>query len=243
MGRFYVGSDQIINGKITVTGDEHRHLYKVLRTLKGDTIVVFDDTGSEYICVIEDIGSRSALLEIKEKKDKVTGSGANITLYQAIPKGDKMDYVIQKSVELGVCKICPVITKRVVSKIDAANSEKRLQRWNRISKEASKQSERSKIVTVADIMDFNKAIDQAAESSYCIFPYEKEEKTRICEDDIRSNSYLSVFIGPEGGFDDAEVEYSRKKGIIPVTLGSRILRTETAPLAVLSILMYIKGEI
>ena len=243
MHRFYIEEQMINNGQIYISGEEYHHLARVLRASAGDEIVVFDDTGMQYFCRINEIGSRSAVLDINDIKKKENDSGIDITLYQAVPKSDKMELVIQKSVELGVSKICPVRTKRVIADIDTAKAVKRIERWNRISKEASKQSQRTKLVQVTDILDFKDAVDEGIRSTYCIFPYEKEEKNRMIAQDIKANSSFSVFIGPEGGFDEDEVLYASQMGIVPVTLGKRILRTETAPLTVLSILLYIKGEI
>jgi 16S rRNA (uracil1498-N3)-methyltransferase len=189
------------------------------------------------------IDNREARLQVTGQSPGTAEPAIWTALYQAIPKGDKMEMVIQKAVELGVKEIFPVNTIRCITKLEGKRLIERVSRWNRIAKEAAKQCQRSYIPVVHDPIGFQDAVDRAVSSSFCIFPYENAVETGMKDLDITGKERFSIFIGPEGGFDDTEAAYVCSKGVVPVTLGKRILRTETAPVVAIALLMYIMGEI
>ena len=242
MQTLHVNPENIKGTEIEITGDDHGHLIRALRKKPGDRLTVSCE-GTGFCCEVGKVGDDSAILKIICDHAVSGEPGIKICLYQAIPKGDKMDMIIQKAVELGVGAIYPIETKRVVVKLDQGKRKAKAERWSRIAKESAQQCGRSVVPEIHDIIGFDDAVNIAAGSSFCIFPYELEHERHIKDLDIEDETVFSVFIGPEGGFDDAEVKTVVSRGITPVSLGTRILRTETATLAVLSILMHIKGEI
>ena len=243
MHRFFTDASCIDNGIVNITGDDVGHITKVLRLREGDEISVCNKAGMDYTCAIESISKETVTAKILCQSPSKTESNINITLYQGIAKGDKMDYIIQKGVELGVNKFVPVVTKRTVVKI--SDGAKKTSRWQKIATEASKQSVRGIIPVVSEPMDFNdivKTISQAG-NALNIMAYENESNIKL--KNIIKNSKctnVNIIIGPEGGFDEAEAELARANGINTVTLGPRILRTETAPVAVCSAIMYELGD-
>lgn len=246
MARFYVNKDGINDNIITISGNDVSHIKNVLRLVPGEEIDVCDGISTDYTAVIETIGNNTVTSKIIAKRINLNESPVIIYLFQGLPKSDKMDLIIQKCTELGVSKIFPVITNRTVVKINSAtDEEKKIERWQRISLEASKQSCRGLVPTVENILGFEKAIRKAAEiSDISILAYENEENGKLKE--LLKNSKartISIFIGPEGGFEENEVKAAVNLGIMPVKLGPRILRTETAGLAVLSAVMYELGDI
>lgn len=246
MARFYVGKESIKDEIITIRGNDVSHIKNVLRLTPGEEIVVCDSDSTDYTSVIETIDNYEVTARITAERKNINESPVNIYLFQGLPKSDKMDLIIQKCTELGVSKIFPVITDRTVIKINSPSDEKKkLERWRRISLEASKQSCRGLIPTVENIIGFENSILIAAKiSDLSILAYENEENRKLKE--LLKNSKartISIFIGPEGGFEKDEVKAAEKMGIIPVKLGPRILRTETAGLAMLSAVMYELGDI
>jgi len=226
-----------------LAGDEYRHLANVLRIKAGEDVIVFDDEGMEYFSTVLRFENSTAKLQVTAQKPGEAEPGIWIALYQALPKGDKMETVIQKAVELGVKEIFPVNALRCITKLEGRKEIDRVARWNRIAKEAAKQCGRSYIPVVHRPVGFREAIDKAADSSFCIFPYENAVGKGMRDLPLEGEKRFSIFIGPEGGFDDKEAAYVCSKGITPVTLGRRILRTETAPIVAIALLMHIKGEI
>ncbi len=242
MHRFFTDAGNIYDDKITITGDDVNHITKVLRLKQGDTVCVCDKAGTDYTCLIDAIEKDEVATRIISAEPSKTESNINITLYQGVAKGDKMDYIIQKCVELGVKRFVPVITKRTVVKI--ADGAKKTLRWQKISYEASKQSMRGIIPEICMPINLSDAIDaiSAEKNSLSIIAYENE-KERTLKSVLKNNNFLdiNIIIGPEGGFDETEVVKAERAGILPVTLGARILRTETAPVAVSSAIMYELG--
>jgi 16S rRNA (uracil1498-N3)-methyltransferase len=181
------------------------------------------------------------LVDICDVVSNAAELSTKITLFQGVPKSDKLDFIIQKAVELGVAEIVPVYTERTVVKLDEKKEKKKLERYNMISMSAAKQSGRGVIPTVKDYMSFKQALEYAKSFDMNIIPYEDakgiEESRRVISE-IKGKKKLGVFIGPEGGFATKEVEFAKSIGARVVTLGNRILRTETAGLAVLSIIMF-----
>lgn len=247
MSRFFVSKSDIdtINGKISITGDDVKHIKNVLRMSPGESIVVCDGEGIDYAARLVSVEKDIVTAAIDETLKNIAEPDVYITLFQGIPKSDKMDFIIQKSVELGVSRIVPVITERTVVRFDnQKDMENKRVRWQRICMEAAKQCSRGRIPEVALPVRFQEAVKLAAAAGAGIIPYEKETAKGIKSflKDNNNSGNISVFIGPEGGFSEKEAEYAAGAGIQPVTLGPRILRTETAGMAVISIIMYEIGD-
>ncbi len=242
MHRFFVPAENVGNGEIRVTGDDINHIKNVLRMTAGEKVVVSCGQGTDYYCIIEDIQETGVSLRIQEEKPAVTELPVRIVLFQALPKVDKMELVIQKAVELGASEVVPVRSRRCVVKLDAHREAKKLARWRAIAESAAKQSGRGILPQIHDSMDFGKALEYAQELDSVLIPYELcdaiDESQHIVQRAVRQNS-IGIFIGPEGGFERSEVEAAVRSGAQPVSLGKRILRTETAGLAVLSVLMFL----
>ncbi len=240
MHRFFVNPDQIEEYRITIVGNDVNHIKNVLRMHKNDEIIICDGHGSNYYCIIKDIESDNIVADVKSKEISETELKGKIYLFQGLPKQGKMELIIQKAVELGVHEIIPVVTSRSVVKIKKQNAAKKLARWNKISESAAKQSGRGIMPIVNDIMDYDEALVYAQKMDTTIVPYENadninETKALVSSLDMKS---IGVFIGPEGGFSLDEVDKAKQQGANIITLGKRILRTETAGLAILSLLMF-----
>jgi 16S rRNA (uracil1498-N3)-methyltransferase len=241
MPRFYVENTSGFEKCIEITGEDVNHIKNVLRMNVGDEITIGDGNGRDYICHISDIGNDSVLADISDVIANAAELATKITLFQGVPKGDKMELIIQKAVELGVYEIVPVYTERTVVKLDSKKEKKKLERYNMISLSAAKQSGRGVIPTVKEYMSFKQALEYAQTLDMNIIPYEDAkgiEESRRTISEIKGKKSLGIFIGPEGGFATSEVELASSIGARVVTLGNRILRTETAGLAVLSIIMF-----
>ncbi len=244
MRRFFTDSSQIdtIRHQIPLRGEDVNHIKNVLRMKEGDEIWVSDGQSKEYCCVIESFKEQEVLLHILYAQEPSCELPSSLVLFQALPKSDKMDPIIQKSVELGVSRIVPVMTRRCVVKLTGSRAEKRVERYRQIAREAAGQCRRMKIPEVDPVTDFSQALEIARELDLCLIPYELAqgmEKTREILFGIRPGQSVGIFIGPEGGFEEQEVEQARQAGAVPLTLGRRILRTETAGPAVLAILMFL----
>ena len=240
MHRFFVLPGQINNGCITITGDDLWHLSKVLRLREGDAITVCDSQGTDYDCKISKISKTEAIAAILGSCPNNSEPPINVTIYQGLPKSDKMDYIVQKCVELGAVKVVPVITKRAVAIPHDEN--KKISRWQKIASEAAKQCGRGILPEVCRCVTFEQAIEAISQNDALnIIPYENEKCSKL-RDALTSKNNINILIGPEGGFDESEIEVAMSKNIKPVTLGPRILRTETAPLAVLAAVMYELGD-
>ena len=243
MPRFYVDKSICINAdkSIAITGDDVNHIKNVLRLKVGEEITVSDGEGTDYMCRIGGIEKDMVTADIEDIVKNASELSCRITLFQGMPKSDKLEFIIQKAVELGVYEIVPVMTKRTVVKIDEKKSAKKLERYNAIAKSAAEQSGRGIIPTVKDFMSFKEALSYAKSLDMNIIPYEEAFGIGYSREVIKSINYkksLGIFIGPEGGFAKEEVEAAEAIGAKCITLGNRILRTETAGLAVLSIIMF-----
>ena len=241
MQNFFVYDWQVQGDMVTVEGTDVNHIVNVLRMKVGEEVSVHDDVNRKYLCRIAELQEDKVCLSILEQQTSDTELPCRIYLFQGLPKGDKMEWIIQKGVELGAYAIVPVATKRAVVKLDEKKAQKKVARWNSIAESAAKQSGRGMIPEVLPVMKFAEALQFAEDLDLNLIPYEKAEgiadtKQRIAE--IRPGQSIGIFIGPEGGFEEAEVEMAKEKRAIPVTLGRRILRTETAGMTMLSILMY-----
>lgn len=238
MPKFFVSQNQINQKSIEIIGDDAKHISTVLRAKIGDKITICDKNGLDYECSILQIDKKSVTAEIDEIHKNENEPKIKITLFQSIPKLDKMETVIQKCVEIGVDRIVPVISEHTVVKIND-KAEKKLERFRKIAEAAAKQCGRGKIPEVCEITNFKSAVDMAAKLDNAFIPYEKEKNRTIKSfiKEIKSKE-VGIFIGPEGGFSDDEIKLCAENGIKSVTLGKRILRTETAGLVTSVILLY-----
>ena len=246
MRRVFVPPEQVGEESIVVRGDDVKHMRDVLRMGVGDSVTVTCGRGMDYRCEIRSVGEDEIGLSIEEAVPDVAELPVRISLYQALPKGDKLELVIQKAVELGVSEVIPMRSYRSVVRLDDAKAAKKLPRWQRIAEEAAKQSGRGIVPEILPVMDFQDAVKRAADCDRVLIPYE------LCEDyatihrlreGLRENvSSIAVFIGSEGGFERSEVEAVLSAGGEEISLGHRILRTETAAIAVLAHLMLLIEE-
>ncbi|WDV44549.1 16S rRNA (uracil(1498)-N(3))-methyltransferase [Clostridiaceae bacterium M8S5] len=239
MNRFFI-EDSFVDNRVTIKGDDVKHIKNVLRLSIGDQISLCDGNDNEYIAEIKAINNKDVMCEMLSKCDIKRESNIKITLYQALTKGQKMDLIIQKAVELGVNEICPVQTKRCVSVIkDISKENKKVNRWNKIAYEAAKQSKRGIIPSVKNILTFKELLEDMEKLDEIIVPYECEQKNSIKNllKTVDAKS-IGIVIGPEGGFEEEEINMLREKQASIVTLGNRILRTETAGLATIAVIMY-----
>lgn len=240
MHRFFITKDNVFKGGITVTGEDVQHIKKVLRLQPGDKIILCDGEGNDYYTSIESMdkhGIRTVILDTEASKGE---PDIDVVLYQGIPKSTKMDLIIQKCTELGIKRVVPVSTARTVVKLESEKDErKKVERWTKIAEEAAKQSGRGIIPIVEMPMSFKEALKDAESLDKAVIPYELEGslsiRTALGKD---KGGSIGFFVGPEGGFEAHEIEKAQAAGVLPVTLGKRILRTETAGVAVLACIMY-----
>ena len=239
MPRFF--TETINETKGTISGDDAKHIAKVLRMHVGEKLVACDCQGFDYDCVIDSLTDKEVELSVERKYPSETEPSVRVTLYQAMPKSDKMELIIQKAVELGVSAIVPVQTKRCVSRPDAKSMAKKLERYNRIALEAAKQCGRGRIPQVLPMLDFTEAIKAMKEDQRAFLFYENSTSSfrKELEQGVSS---VSIMVGAEGGFEEEEVQKALDLDIASLSLGKRILRCETAPLAALSIIMYETGN-
>ena len=241
MHHFFVTPDQVDEKNIYIEGSDVNHMRNVLRMKTGGQVEVSDGNNLKYLCKIVDYETDRAVLKILERRKADTELLSKLYLFQGLPKSDKMELIVQKAVELGAYEIVPVATKRCVVKLDAKKAEKKVERWNSIAESAAKQAGRSMIPEVSEVMSYQAALRMAKELDVVLIPYELAEgmeETKAVIKAMKSGQSVGIFIGPEGGFEQEEVEEAVMQGAKPVTLGRRILRTETAGMAMLSILMF-----
>lgn len=245
MHKFFTESNNIDTLQARITGDDVKHIYKVLRLSEGEKVVINNCEGTEYLGKIAYIAKTEVLVDIIEKLNINNESKVRIHLYQGLPKGQKMDLIVQKGTELGIFKFIPTITSRVDVKLKG--EFKKLDRLNRIALEASKQSKRSIIPKVEEVVDFKEAMDELKNMDLVLVPYENAEnfgiKTlmRKLENenyDLDSIKNIGVVIGPEGGFEEEEINSLKEQGAYIITLGNRILRTETAGFTATALIQY-----
>ncbi len=243
MQRFFVEAHQINENDhcIRMIGSDVNHLKNVLRMKCGEEVWISDGEEKEFHCKIARFEEGEVRLDIIETMKSEYELTNKIYLFQGLPKGDKMELIIQKAVELGVYQVIPVEMKRCVVKLDAKKTDKKIMRWQQISESAAKQSKRMLIPEIHSVMSYKEALAMASELDMTVVPYELAKgmkETREILSGIKKGQSVGVFIGPEGGFEEAEIEAAMQSGAKPITLGRRILRTETAGLAILSVLMF-----
>ncbi len=239
MPKFFI--DYIPEERAVITGDDAKHIARSLRMKPGESLVLCDSIGTDYNCVIESVEDGGVAVRVTDFCRSVAEPSAKVTVYQGLPKSDKMDSIVQKTVETGAVRIVPVMTARCVSRPDEKSAVKKTARWQKIAEEAAKQSGRGVIPQVSALMDFGDAVKEAAQSGEIILFFEGGGKS-ILELVSRETGNLSVFIGPEGGFEQTEVDLALQHGGKIGTLGPRILRTETAPIAALAAIMLATGN-
>ena len=242
MHRFFVEEPAMGEDSITITGGDVNHIKNVLRMSVGDKICVINgQNNKEYYCEITAVGNDAVDTRICEIRESDQELGNEIVLFQGLPKSDKMELIIQKAVDLGVHTIVPVSTDRTVVKLDAKKEANKRKRWMSISESAAKQSGRLRIPEVTPVVSYREALEMAKKMDVRLIPYELAEgmeKTRELMSSIQPGQSVAVFIGPEGGFESSEIEKAMEIGAWPITLGKRILRTETAGLVTLAMLVY-----
>lgn len=240
---FYVEHSQIAKDSITITGPDVNHIKNVLRMEPGERVVLCDGQGVDYYCTLASLEEKQVVAKIEEMNASQSELPAKIFLFQGIPKKDKMELIIQKTVELGIFQIIPVAARRCVAKMeDKKKEEKKRERWQSIAQSAAKQSGRGIIPKIGTAMNFQEAVAFARELEETIIPYEQAkgmEYTWETMEKACGGKSIGIFIGPEGGFDPCEIQIAREAGFHVVTLGERILRTETAGFTILSVLMLI----
>ena len=239
MPRFYVEGCQDAQTGITIMGEDVNHIKNVLRLTIGDTITVCDGAGKEYECEIAEISKEQVYANIVDINQNAAELPCNITLFQGMPKSDKMEFIIQKAVELGAAGIVPVMMKRTVVKLEDKKKDKKRERYQMIAESAAKQSGRGIIPQITPIITYKKALEEMKKLDSCIILYEEQGGKRFDEVNLDGRKSIGLVIGSEGGFDKEEVQAAVEAGAEPVWLGKRILRCETAPITAMSILMFL----
>ena len=242
MYQFFVEPHQIQGNRIVIEGRDVNHIKNVLRMKPGEELAVSNGVdGKEYRCGIAALEEDRILCELRFIKEDGVELSSQVYLFQGLPKADKMEMIIQKCVELGVHAVVPVATKRCVVKLDDKKSKSKISRWQGIAEAAAKQSKRRIVPEVMDVMSFKQALQYVKDFEVKVIPYELAEdmtKTKALIGALQPGQKIAVFIGPEGGFEESEITEALESGVVPITLGKRILRTETAGLTIMSWIMY-----
>ena len=241
MHHFFVTPQQISGDKIRIEGGDVNHMKNVLRMKLHEKAEISDGESRTYLCEVEAYEEDVAVLHILEEMEADTEPASKLYLFQGLPKSDKMELIVQKAVELGVYQVIPVAMKRSVVRLDDKKAAKKADRWNSIAESAAKQAGRSRIPEVTMPLSYNEALKMAEELDVTLLPYELAggmEVTREVIRQIKSGQSVGIFIGPEGGFEPEEVDAAVSMGAKVITQGRRILRTETAGLATLAVLMF-----
>ena len=248
MYHFFVEPSQIYDKRVIITGDDVNHIKNVIRLRVGDEISVSNGVdGRDYRCGIEEITDTKVVCILRFIKEDGVELPSRVYLFQGLPKGDKMEFIIQKMVELGVYEIIPVAMKRCVVKLDEKKARTKTARWQGIAEAAAKQSRRGVVPVVREVMGYQEALEYAQNMDVKLVPYEMENTldgaagmagTRQIINRLQPDQSIAVFIGPEGGFEESEIQAAISCGMKPITLGRRILRTETAGMTVMAWIMY-----
>ena len=241
MSTFYIKKEQIKNNEIEIIGDDINHIKNVLRYKIGDNIDLCDETGTKYKTKIVTCLNDKIITQIEKEYKQSNEPQINITLFQGLPKANKMEYIIQKATELGVKEIVPVEMKRSIVKVDEKAQTKKIERWQKISKEAAMQSGRNKIPKIYNVVNLKNIVEKFEKYDIVLLPYEYESENsikNILSSVPKEAKNIAIIIGPEGGFDEQEIKILKTANVKIVTLGPRILRTETAGIATISMVMY-----
>ncbi|NLT58924.1 MAG: 16S rRNA (uracil(1498)-N(3))-methyltransferase [Clostridiales bacterium] len=242
MPRFFLPVEQAQGDLLTLSGADAAHLTGPLRMRPGDPVTVCDGAGTDIRCRILTAARDRVTLEVLARSPSCGESRCAITLFQCLPKGDKMEQIVQKAVELGAAAVVPVLSARCVSRPDPAAAEKKLRRWNQIALEAAKQSGRSALPPVAPLMGWQPALLRLAAMPHPMMLYEAERGGGL-PGALPKTAEIGLLVGPEGGFSPQEAEQARSLGIASIGLGPRILRTETAGCAAIAVLQHITGNL
>ncbi|MFA9375332.1 MAG: 16S rRNA (uracil(1498)-N(3))-methyltransferase [Lachnotalea sp.] len=241
MYHFFVKEEQIEEKNIRIIGLDVNHIKNVLRMKPGEQVLISNGVDKDYLCCLEEITNDEVIAKILAIDEMGTELQAKVYLFQGLPKSDKMELIVQKAVELGVYEIIPVAMKNSIVKLDSKKVESKINRWQGIAESAAKQSKRIIIPKVKSVMTLKEALVYAKNFEYNLIPYENAKgmsKTKEIIASLKPNMSIGVFIGPEGGFDELEIELALSNGMHTITLGKRILRTETAGLTTLSVIMF-----
>lgn len=241
MHHFFVTPQQISGDKIRIEGGDVNHMKNVLRMKLHEKAEISDGESRTYLCEVEAYEEDVAVLHILEEMEADTEPASKLYLFQGLPKSDKMELIVQKAVELGVYQVIPVAMKRSVVRLDDKKAAKKADRWNSIAESAAKQAGRSRIPEVTMPLSYKEALKMAEELDVTLLPYELAGGMKVTREVIRqikSGQSVGIFIGPEGGFEPEEVDAAVSMGAKVITLGRRILRTETAGFATLAVLMF-----
>ena len=249
MHKFFIPPENINEVEGKILGDDVKHIYKVLRLSEGEEVILNNCKGDEYLGELLSISKTEVIVKILKKLDINNESGIEIYLYQGLPKAQKMDLIVQKGTELGITKFVPIITERVDVKLKG--DFKKLDRLNRIALEAAKQSKRSLVPVVAEPITFDEALAEVGNMDLFLVPYENAEnlgiKRVILEATekgiLKDIKKIGIMVGPEGGFEEEEIDKLKKEKAYIITLGSRILRTETAGFVATSLVQYELGDL
>ncbi len=243
MKKIFLENNELQGDYIKVNLEESNHIMNALRHKIGDEIVVSNEDDKEYITEISDYSEGIITLKIKDIIP-LQKSELEIILYQGLCKGDKMDFIIQKATEVGISSIIPIETMRTIVKLDSGKSEKKVERWQKIASEAAKQSNAPFIPKIGSVTNIKGMINSLEKDVKYILFWEEEKSLKLREALNKiSEKRIALIIGPEGGFDEKEVSFLKEKGVISVSLGEKILRTETAAIAASTCVMYHFGEL
>ena len=247
MYHFFVREEMISEGIIVITGPDVNHIKNVLRMKSKEELMLSDGMGTDYHCVIEEVTDEQVICRILEENSALSEPSVQFYLFQGLAKGDKLEHVIQKSVELGVYEIIPVEMARCVVRYDGKKQKAKQERWQKIAESAAKQSRRGIIPKVKEIQSFRDAFSYAQEEKLdlILVPYENYKdmkETKLTLQKICPGMRVGIFVGPEGGFAPEEIDFANQEGGTQISLGNRILRTETAPLMLLSVLTFALEE-
>jgi 16S rRNA (uracil1498-N3)-methyltransferase len=246
MTRFFIPSEQILENIVILKGEDRHHLLNVLRQGLGAEITVLNGKGEEYLVKVTEVTSDEVIGEILKQEDRQTEPKVKITLVQSLPKSDKFEFIIQKNTELGVSAFQPVISERSTIRLDAGQALKKGERWQKIIREAAEQSGRQIIPELRSVQSWAKFLGAHRPPGLILIPWEGERERgikQVLNEQKVAPETISVIIGSEGGFSQNEVEQAIQIGAVPVTLGPRILRTETAGLVVASTILYHFGDL
>ena len=241
--RFYAPSSSFTESFVTLDAEESHHLTRVLRLSEGARVFVFDGEDAEYECEVARAGKHEVELNLLRRLDDVVESPLRLTLAQALIKGDKFDWVIQKATELGVTQIAPLVTDHCDLKRAGERAEQRLQRWRRISLEALKQCGRRRLVEICEPAPFDDFCGSAAHSARLIFSERGGESLRETSAKLQNVDRISLCVASEGGWSELELRNAESSGFTPVRLGSRILRTETAAVVAVTLAQHLFGDL
>lgn len=241
MYHFFAEHENIYENYIDIKGEDVNHIRNVLRLKVNDEILISSGDNIDYSCKIAELADDYVRADIVSTDNRGRELGTDVYLFQGLPKADKMELIIQKNVELGIHEIIPVAMKRCVVKLDDKKAKNKIARWNTIALSAAKQSKRSIVPKVSDVLSFKQAVDFAKTLDVVLLPYECADgmgKTKRIINSLKPGTKVGIFIGPEGGFDRGELNYATENNCEIITLGKRILRTETAGMMLMSVLMY-----